>query len=221
VYSTINDLQGALELGGNEWVGAHADPSLGVVMVSVAPGERQQIEMEMELPHELTHVMMYRSLGEGYARLPMWFREGVASMMELYPNADYAQALKIATDNKSLIPITELCASFPTDAGRAFLAYAEAQSFATYLRDTYGIPRFQGLSRAYADGMSCEAGATFAMGEPLSSMESKWRQSVLGQDATTVALNNMTPYILLLMLIMIVPLWGGVEMLFKRFGRGK
>ncbi len=219
IYSTNQDLQGALELGGHQWIGAHADPALGVVMVVVQPGDRQNIQMEIELPHELTHVMMYRSLGDGYARLPAWFREGVASMMEKYPNTDYAQALKIATNNKSLISITDLCASFPTDAGRAFLAYAEAQSFTTYLRDTYGVTRFHALTQAYADGMSCEVGATYAIGLPLSLLERNWSQSVLGQDATVVAVNNMSPYLILLGLIMFVPLWGAIEVLRGRTNR--
>jgi len=220
IYSTVDDLKGALELGGHEWIGAHADPALGIVMVAIKPGGRQNVEMEMELPHELTHVMMYRSLGDGYARLPAWFREGTAAMMEIYPNADYAQALKIASENGSVIPISELCASFPTDAGSAFLAYAESQSFTTYLRDTYGVTRFHDLTVAYADGKSCEVGATYAIGEPLSSLERDWGQSVLGQDAAAVATSRMAPYLILLGLIMLVPLWGAFEWI-RRGRRGR
>ena len=64
IYSNISDLQNTLMLGGEEWVGGHANPELGVVLVAIAPGASQSIEMETEIPHELTHVMLYRSLGQ-------------------------------------------------------------------------------------------------------------------------------------------------------------
>ena len=58
------------------WQGGHANPKLGVVMLAVTPGPGQSIEMETLIPHELAHVMLYRSVGEGYAVLPVWLSEG-------------------------------------------------------------------------------------------------------------------------------------------------
>lgn len=131
IYSNVNDLQSTLLLGGEDWTVGHASPKIGVVLAAIAPGENQSIEMETTIPHELSHVMMYRSLGGKYNFQPVWLTEGIASMMELYPNPDYAHALEIASSNDSLIPFDELCASFPADAGNAFLAYAQSQSFVT------------------------------------------------------------------------------------------
>ncbi|HEX2696107.1 MAG TPA: peptidase MA family metallohydrolase, partial [Anaerolineales bacterium] len=148
IYPTANDLQSALTLGGKQWIAGHADPSLGVVMVSVAPGDTQAIELQRQVPHELAHVMLYRSLGTGYSHLPAWLNEGIASTAELYPNPDYVQALKAAGASDSLIPFPDLCASFPADSGRAFLAYAESESFVRYLRDTYGNTGLVALTRA-------------------------------------------------------------------------
>jgi hypothetical protein len=122
VYSNVGDLQGALELGGESWVGGHANPEIGIVMVSIAPGTSQFMEMEAEIPHELAHVMLYRSLGNGYNDLPAWLREGIAGMVELYPNPEYAEALKNASASDSLLRFQDLCDSFPPDSGRAFLA---------------------------------------------------------------------------------------------------
>jgi hypothetical protein len=65
-------------------------------------------------------------------------------MVELYPNPDYARALEIAGVNNTLIPFGDLCASFPADSGSAYLAYAQSQSFVTYIRDSFGV---SGLTR--------------------------------------------------------------------------
>ena len=101
IYSNINDLQSTLPFNGADWTGGHVNPLMGVVLVSIAPGENQVIEMETRIPHELTHVMLYRSLGEKYALQPAWLLEGISSMMEQYPNPDYAHALDVASGRVS------------------------------------------------------------------------------------------------------------------------
>jgi hypothetical protein len=216
IYSNISDLQNTLLLGGEEWVGGHASPELGVVLAAVAPGESQSIEMETEIPHELAHVMLYRSLGSKYASQPTWLLEGIASMVELYPNPDYARALDIASQNNSLLAFEDLCVAFPTDAGNAYLAYAQSQSFVTYIRETYGTTGLGRLTNSYGDGFPCELGATNALGTPLSQLDSRWRESVLGQNAAGVAARNLLPFLLLMILVLVVPIWGGIDMLLLR-----
>lgn len=213
IYSNAGDLQGALALGGETWAGGHANPKLGVALVALAPGEKQSIEMETEIPHELAHVMLYRSLGDGYDRLPTWLSEGYATLAELYPNPDYAQALKVAGKGDSLLHLVDLCDSFPPDSGRAFLAYAESQSFTRYLYETYGTSGLEALTKAYMDGLDCELGATRAIGSPLSQLDTRWRENVLGQNAVAVAIRNLAPLALLMLLILIVPLWGAIDIL--------
>lgn len=216
IYSNVTDLQDTLLLGGEEWTGGHAHPDLGVVLVAAAPGESQFIEMETKIPHELAHVMLFRALGEKYARQPAWLIEGIASMVELYPNPDYARALEIASDNNSLIPFNDLCASFPADAGSAFLAYAQSQSFVTYTRDSFGTSGLTRLTDTYGEGYNCELGATQALGVPLSQLDARWRESVLGQNVIGVAVRNLMPFFLLLALVLIVPLWGAIDVLRQR-----
>lgn len=210
IYASPNDLQSALTLGGRQWIAGHADPSLGVVMVSVAPGDTQAIELQRQIPHELTHVMLYRSIGAGYDRLPAWLNEGTASMAELYPNPDYARALQVASKSNSLIPISDLCTSFPSDSGRAFLAYAESESFVSYLRGTYGNTGLVALTKSYADGLDCDLGATRAVGTPLSQLDARWREKVLGQNVAGVALRDLLPYLIIMGLLLIVPIWGAI-----------
>ncbi len=220
IYSNATDLQDTLLLGGEEWLGGQANPKIGVVLVAIAPGESQSIEMETKIPHELTHVILYRSFQEKYFLQPKWLLEGLASMVEQYPNPDYANALEIASRNNSLLSFEDLCASFPVDAGNAYLAYAQSQSFVTYIRDTYGTPSLTRLIEEYGTGYSCELGATNALGVPLGQLDARWRENVLGQNLAGVAVRNLSPFILLLVLALLVPLWGAVDMFRQRRRRG-
>lgn len=211
VYASTTDLQSALFLGGEAWQAGHANPKLGVVMLVVTPGPGQSIEMETLIPHELAHVILYRSVGDGYASLPAWLSEGIASLSELYPNPDYEQALTVASQNNSLLPISDLCDTFPLDASGAYLAYAESQSFVRFLRDLYGAPALLQLASAYADGLNCDEGVVRALGTSLASLETRWRESVLGQNVAGVFLRNMLPYLGLFVLILLIPLIGFLQ----------
>lgn len=207
LYASVADVQDALGLGGYSWVAGHASPDLGVVLVSIAPGETQAIEMERQIPHELAHVMLYRKLGQAYANLPTWLSEGIASLAEQYPNADYTQVLTVSAENDALIDIASLCGPFPADASGAILAYAESASFTRYLYDTYGTSGLQNMVSAYADGLTCEQGTQRAIGLPLTQLDLHWRQASLGENVSSVAFQNLLPYMAILLLILIIPAW--------------
>jgi hypothetical protein len=177
-------------------------------MVVLEPGAEQKIIMEQRIPHELMHVMMARAVGAGYQNNPAWLREGMATLAEIYPNPDYDRVLLSAASAGSLLPIKDLCGSFPADTGQAFLAYAESRSFTTYLHETYGSSGLLKLATSYADGVDCDRGVQLAFGMSLSSLESRWRAAALGQSSLLPALQNMAPYLVLLCIVLIVPLIG-------------
>jgi hypothetical protein len=208
VYASVDDLRNALYLGGQSWTGAHASPELGVVMVAVAPGAEQRSTMEQVIPHELTHVLLYRKVGTGYSNLPAWMNEGIATMAELYANPDYDYVLKQASRDHTLIPLSSLCDTFPADASGAFQAYAESASFVRYLRDTYGSSGMAALVQAYADGQSCEQAPRQAMDTSLTRLESDWREQVLGENPAGTALRNLLPFYVMMGLILLIPGWG-------------
>jgi|CXWL01.1.fsa_nt_gi hypothetical protein len=220
IYTNTTDLQNTLMLGGEEWAGGHANPEIGVVMVAIAPGAGQGIEMQTKIPHELAHVMLYRSLGDTYANQPIWLLEGIASMVELYPNPEYARALEFASGENTLLAFEDLCASFPADTGSAFLAYAQSQSFVSYIRDSFGSSGLARLTNSYSEGFGCELGATNALGAPLSQLDTRWRENVLGQNTVGIATRNLLPFLLLLALVLMVPIWGAIDMLRQRSRNG-
>jgi hypothetical protein len=215
IYSNTDDLQSELIPGGESWVAGHADPALGVVKVVIQPGSEQGITMEQRIPHELMHVMLYRHIGVGYQNIPAWLREGIATRAELYPNPDYDTVLADAVSADRLISLKNLCNSFPADPGQAFLAYAESRSFTNYLYGSYGSTGLLNLAESYADGLDCERGTEAALGIPLSNLESQWRSSVLGQNASLTILQNISPYLVLLCLVLVIPMVGIVRTLRK------
>jgi hypothetical protein len=206
VYAAPADLQSALEVGGLQAVGGHASPDLGVGLVAIATGAKQGLEMDRKIPHELAHLLTYELTGENYSRLPVWLREGIASAAELSPNPDYPRALDLAVQQHTVIPLTELCNSFPPEMARIFLAYAESASFTRYLVQQYGTSGLVTLTRAYADGLDCEQGAIRALSMPLSQVENGWRTSVLGEDKSAAALQNLFPYLMILSVMLVMPL---------------
>ena len=208
VYPTQNDLAA---LGAETWAAGHTNPALGTVLVVVELGASQSLSMEQRIPHELMHVMLYRQIGAGYSQLPKWLNEGIATLAEINPNADYDRVLLDASNRNTLIPMADLCASFPADSAPAFLAYAEARSFTTYLRDTYGAPALLTLARTYSEGVDCNNGAQRALGISLAQLDLNWRENSLGQNVWGVAFRNMLPYLVLLGLLIFIPLIVGMN----------
>lgn len=205
VYDSAKDLQSTLNLSGQTWIAGHADPDLGMIMVSLPAGPEQQLEMERQIPHELMHVMLYQTTGRGYDNLPAWYIEGLASISELYPNPDYAVLLENAYQNDGLIPIIALCNVFPRDASSALLAYAESASFTRYLFNRFGTPGLEELRQQYAAGLACENGAEQAFEVTLNRLEFQWQRETF----TTQGLSNMFaelgPWVLILVAILAAP----------------
>jgi hypothetical protein len=167
--------------------------------------------METLIPHELAHIILYEQSGDGYDNLPAWLREGLASLAELYPDPDYVGALQEASGNDTLIAVEELCDGFPLDASNAYLAYAESHSFVRFLRDSYGTSGLLSLISAYSDGLDCEQGPVRALGSSLGALDTRWRESVLGQSAAGLFARGMLPYLLLLGVFILMPFLGMLQ----------
>ncbi|KAA3648076.1 MAG: hypothetical protein DWQ07_03530 [Chloroflexi bacterium] len=197
VYSRASDLRQALDLSGKPWLAGHANPDLGIVLVSVIPGPEQSLEMEREVPHEVAHAMLYEKVGDNYANIPAWLNEGIASLAELYPNPDYQQTLVDAADSGELVPLADLCQDFPDDTLSAGLAYAQSNSFVRYISRTYGPAGLDRLVDAYSNGASCEEGTNIALGQPLSAIERTWSSSAINANPGLGAFGQLLPWLII------------------------
>ncbi|MBN2149388.1 MAG: hypothetical protein JW726_18515 [Anaerolineales bacterium] len=205
IYASGQELQSAMHLGGLSWVAGHADPDLSLIMVSLPNGPDQRSQAETRIPHELMHILMYQSIGEAYESLPTWFKEGLASANERTANPDYYTILIKATEKGTLIPLESLCQRFPQDAN-VYLAYAESDSFVRYLHTQYGAAGMRSLMDSYAQGLGCERGPLVALGSSLSQLEKMWRREALNEDVLLVALENISPWLILSGVLLLIPL---------------
>ena len=203
VYPSASELQSALQISDQPWVAGHASPDLGVILISISQGPDQRAEMERQIPHELMHIMQYQYAGKGSSRAPVWFVEGMASVVELYPNQDYQLSLNRAIEQNGLVPISEFCSSFPSDLSGAFLAYAESASFVRFLHDNFGSSGLTSLLDGYADGLGCAEGVQSVYGETLAQLEMRWQSEALGINPGKQAWGKIGPYVLLALFILL------------------
>lgn len=181
LYPSLADLQAALRMAGREWMGGQARPELGVILVAVPHDDGYMAQMEQGIPHELTHLVVYRLTDpEGYAYVPAWLNEGLAMANETRPDPNLDSLLERARDAGRLIPLRNLCPPFSTDPAEALLAYAESGSLVRYIRQQYGDSGIRVLLLVYADGAGCEAGVQRALHVTLDQLERAWRADLSG-----------------------------------------
>ena len=206
VYSSSADFQQALQIAGESWMVGHASPEVGTILVSIPSGPEAALELERQVPHEIAHILQYQLTGGDYSRVPTWFLEGTASLAEIYPNPDYSRVLADAAKNEALIPMNQLCGAFPREASSAFLAYAQSASFTRYLHSKYGTSGLQKLLQRYQDGLSCSEGPRSAFNLPFTQLETTWQQETLGVNHEQIILRNLTPFMVILALLVLIPL---------------
>jgi hypothetical protein len=205
VYASGVEMQSTLRLGGLRWIAGHADPDLGVAVVSLPAGPDQRSEIERQIPHEVMHLLLYQSVGPAYYSLPVWLKEGLASANEMRPNPDYYVILSNAVEQDTLIPMASLCQSFPQD-NTVYLAYAQSDSFIRNLYQQHGQSGMQNLLESYASGQGCETASTPVLGLSLSELEQEWRRTALNDNILGIALEALLPWSVLLLGILLVPL---------------
>lgn len=206
VYPNAAEMQETLQLAGMSWVAGHADPDLGVIVVSLPPGPEQQLLTEQRIPHELMHILLYQSLGDGYSNLPAWLNEGLASQAELFPNPDYQALLENAYQKGRLFQTDLLCRNFPRDASGALLAYAQASSFVSFLHRSFGSEKLHNLVNEYADGVDCKIGLQNVYGISMNTLENQWREDLFGENFVRAAINKLLPWLVLMLAVLAVPL---------------
>jgi hypothetical protein len=207
-YSSVEEMQDTLLFSGGStsWVAGHADSDLGVIIVSLPPGPQQKQEIQRQIPHELMHVLLNEKLGAGYSNLPRWLNEGLASSSELALNSDFQLLLDTVYDRDALIPVSDLCTIFLTDAASFQLSYAESYAFTQFLQQTYGNNKMEELLQAYSNGVGCDQGVANVFGSTLPELEEEWRQVMFNEIPFQDNLNESFPLIIVLGFAFIVPI---------------
>ncbi|MFN2275541.1 MAG: peptidase MA family metallohydrolase [Anaerolineales bacterium] len=178
LYNNAREMQAGLDLAGPTWIGGNSRPEAGIVLLSAAPGPEGLIDLERYIPHELVHLLLDQRSDSGTTWIPAWLAEGMATLVEKTPLVAQRQSLEDAIQQGDLIPIVDLCASFPVAEDRARLAYAESASFVRYLLDVYGQGGLNTLLDAYREGTTCDGAVLRVYQRSLSQLDSEWQRSV-------------------------------------------
>jgi hypothetical protein len=201
LYPSGNDLRAALRLTGQEWVAGHASPELGVIMLAAENPRTAVVDLRRRLPHEISHLLLYRATQTNYTNLPKWFDEGLATTFETVPNPNYEPALQTALANNTLFPFAQLCERFPDQTNeQIYQAYAQSWSFVSYLQTTHGDKALQEMINAFNDGADCETAVQRAIGLSLEEATEQWLAEIQPEGNTAVFNQN---------LIWLVILFGG------------
>lgn len=206
IYPTLPDLQSGLALAGRDWMGGQARPGLGVVLIAIPPDENAVPKMERDLPHEITHLLIYQATGVGYEHVPTWLNEGLATANERRPTPEYELALQRARAEGRLLPLESLCGPFPLDAQTALLSYAQSGSLVQFIRDRYGSAAIRVLLAAYGEGATCEGGVARALDTSLSGLDTAWRAQLEEQSGWEAVLEKASIWLALWLLSLLVAL---------------
>jgi len=177
IYPSLADLRTALRLSGRDWIGAHAQPDLGVILVVAANPRTAGVDLRQSIPHELSHLLLYQATGMAYTAVPRWFDEGLATLFEADPNPIYGQLVNAAVSGGTIIPVADLCRQFPETEAQVALAYAQSLDLVRFIEVEYGRQALQDMILAFADGADCQTAVRRTLDLSVTELEQQWLRS--------------------------------------------
>lgn len=176
VYASPGDFQGALPPGSFEWVGGIAFPSLNTAYISVSNASDDTLIRDM--PHELTHLVFHQLTAQGI-EAPTWFDEGLAVYNQQYHEPNMTARFDQALASHALLRLSDISYSFPANADKAYLAYAQSWNLLSYMYTTFGEPKMAHLIQLMNNADNdFSTDLTKAIGEDALHLENQWRLSL-------------------------------------------
>lgn len=215
VYPDADSLRSALGVTSQDWAAGEVRPDLGVIMVSESGTEDEYADIQRQISHEIMHILEYSVAQEDYSFAPAWLLEGLAVNAENGSSQDETKLLFTAYRKDTLIPMDQLCGSFPREASQTSLAYSQSASFVTYLSNQYGNIKLLDLLKASNNQLSCDQLLTQIFDSDLATLQSDWISSSFTGERTTANPNELWLLLLLIPAVLVGLL------LIKRHGRVK
>ncbi|HET9480322.1 MAG TPA: hypothetical protein VFP98_01070 [Candidatus Polarisedimenticolia bacterium] len=171
-----------------EWAaGIAVSPDRIVVIRTDRIGRYGQRELAGVFAHETAHLMMFEAAGAtgpGPARMPGWFREGVAANLAREGEWQDFMHLWLSPASSGRRPLSSLSLWLQTagSSGRRRAAYAGSFAFVRFAieRHSERLPALvlQGLR----EGLDFEAAWARATGVPLAQEEAAWAETIRGRS---------------------------------------
>jgi len=178
LYAHPDDLRLTLPAGLPAGADALTLHETNVILVPYGPKEANIPALQRILPHEVAHALIHEATRNHYDRVPPWLAEGLATSVEytFVPDPEAQALLDAALERGEPFRLEVLCGEFPHTGQDARLAYAQSASVVATIRDLYGREALRDLTRAYADGATCEGGVQRVFGVSLERLELLWRE---------------------------------------------
>ncbi|MFO7889591.1 MAG: peptidase MA family metallohydrolase [bacterium] len=155
-----------------EWSSGAAIPSQGIILLKSPRITNPDVNLEIIIVHELTHIGLYQATGG--KNLMKWFDEGFAQYYsgELNMNAKIHMAKRLLTNN--FLTLKEIDEVLTFQKSEASLAYQEAHAAVLYLIDVGGLEAVQlVIENIYQTGNMDQA-LKAALGIGFEEFESEW-----------------------------------------------
>lgn len=181
LYTNLDDFRTSMP-NMNSWTGGRSFGEYRVIILYVAPSELQSVTIG-GIQHELTHQVVFDSLGSSVARqaLPPWLNEGLATYHQYNggPMEQFlAKAMQEAIQTDTVPRLKSRDADFPPDPTQAYVSYGLSFSIVEMLIKNYGLPKFQQMYKLFQQGLSADDVFQQVYGTNTDGLDNIWRKSV-------------------------------------------
>lgn len=190
VYPDLAQMADSLRLHDEtvqDWVAAFAIPDQHIILLSASSGPELVPNLQRDLPHEISHLVVHDVAGESALNVPEWLTEGLALATLPEPDPSLEKALDEAVRDGVLLSLETLCTGRFSDLPPhdATLAYAQSDSIVRYITNRYGVSQIQALLTGYSDGLSCGGAVQRVLGISLPTLEVQWHSELSRSVAAT------------------------------------
>ena len=169
------------------WADGTAWPNDGLIFLRsprLRPGPATPLSTVFD--HELVHVLMGQAFGD--RPVPTWLQEGVAKVMAREVNEHMTDALAGAMLTGRLLSLEEITSGFPSEPGRAQLAYAQSTDLVAFIRNHWGKEALQVVIQRMAQGEDVDTALRAATGLGPTALDAAWRGRLLASPLWLKAL---------------------------------
>lgn len=174
VYANDGDFEAAQAANSADWIGGLAYPGLDLVVAQIAPAGGAP-EIGRLVPHEVSHLILFRATENPYNTPPAWLDEGLATYNQDTPDTRLDSTLDAAIRDGALMPVQALNGGFPLDPDQALLAYAESLSIVEFIIASYGDEALARLIAIFRESVTYEAAVESTLGVSIAELDAAWK----------------------------------------------
>lgn len=158
------------------------------------PASKDEVWLKQLIPHEVTHILFNRRVGDYSVLLPIWLQEGIAMYEEDYDYSweENGATVKRALKDGKLIPLTQMRDFSFRESDEVGLIYAESYTVIKYMVETYGVESFNALIERLSEGKDFDEALRDVYGLGLEELDIQW-QNYLKTEALDKDMINLIP----------------------------